>query len=113
MAKILIISETNQGTVKPVTIEIMGKLAGHKVDVVVVGQELNDASKKSLAEFGAQKIHQLKSDTLKTYTPEGFKNALNKFIAPQGYDYVFSVRLVIVLSCLVLLQIFDAYQTGG
>ncbi len=90
MAKILIISETNQGTVKPVTIEIMGKLAGHKVDVVVVGQELNDASKKSLAEFGAQKIHQLKSDTLKTYTPEGFKNALNKFIAPQGYDYVFS-----------------------
>lgn len=90
MAKILIVSETNQGTVKPVTIEILGKLAGHKVEVVVVGAELNDASKKTLAEFGAQKIHQLKGDALKTYTPEGFKNALNKFIAPQGYDYVFS-----------------------
>lgn len=90
MAKILIISETNQGIVKPVTLEIMGKLSGHQVETVFIGNDVNDPSKKSLADMGAKKIHFLKNDALKTYSPEGYKNALNKFISSQQYDYVFS-----------------------
>ena len=87
MANVLVFSETNKGAVKPVTLEILGKLAGQTVDVAVIG-DLGDDQVKVLAEHGAAKVHKLKGDNLDKYSPEGYANALHGFIGSQSYDYV-------------------------
>ncbi|MFT6632609.1 MAG: electron transfer flavoprotein alpha subunit [Bacteriovoracaceae bacterium] len=87
MANVLIFSETNKGNVKPVTLEILGKLTGQNVDVAVIG-DLGDDQVKVLAEHGAVKIHKLKGDNLDKYSPEGYSNALHGFISAGNYDYV-------------------------
>lgn len=89
MAKILVYSEVSHDKVKPVTLEILGKLAGQEVEVAVIG-DLNDDQAKVLGEYGAKKVHKLKGDNLDKYSPEGYSNALKGFIASGGYDYVFS-----------------------
>lgn len=89
MAKVLIFSETNKGNVKPVTLEILGKLAGQDVDVAVIG-DLGDDQVKVLAEHGAAKVHKVKGDNLDQYSPEGYANALHSFIGAGSYDYVFT-----------------------
>jgi len=87
MANVLVFSETNKGNVKPVTLEILGKLAGQTVDVAVIG-DLGDDQVKVLAEHGAAKVHKLKGDNLDKYSPEGYANALHGFISGGSYDYV-------------------------
>lgn len=87
MANVLIFSETNKGNVKPVTLEILGKLTGQNVDVAVIG-DLGDDQIKVLAEHGAAKVHKLKGDNLDKYSPEGYANALHGFISTGSYDYV-------------------------
>lgn len=89
MANILIFSETNNGKIKPVTLEILGKSAGHNAEVAVIG-ELDDEQVKVLATYGAAKVHKLKGDNLDKYSPEGYSNALNGFIGSGSYDYVFA-----------------------
>lgn len=87
MSNVLVFSETNKGNIKPVTLEILGKLAGQNVDVVVIG-DLADDQVKILAEHGAAKVHKLKGENLDKYSPEGYANALHGFIASKNYDYV-------------------------
>jgi electron transfer flavoprotein alpha subunit len=87
MANVLIFSETNKGNVKPVTLEILGKLTGQNVDVAVIG-DLGEDQVKVLAEHGAAKVHKLKGDNLDKYSPEGYANALHGFISTGSYDYV-------------------------
>lgn len=87
MANVLVFSETNKGNVKPVTLEILGKLVGQNVDVAVIG-DLGDDQIKVLAEHGASKVHKLKGDNLDKYSPEGYANALHGFISSGSYDYV-------------------------
>ncbi len=87
MANVLVFSETNKGNVKPVTLEILGKLAGQNAEVAVVG-DLGDDQVKVLAEYGASKVHKLKGDNLDKYSPEGYSNALHDFISKGSYDYV-------------------------
>ncbi len=87
MANVLVFSETNKGAVKPVTLEILGKLTGQSVDVAVIG-DLADDQVKVLAEHGAAKVHKLKGDNLDKYSPEGYANALHGFISSGSYDYV-------------------------
>lgn len=89
MAKVLVFSETNKGNIKPVTLEILGKLAGQDSEVAVIG-DLGDDQVKTLAEYGANKVHKLKGDNLDKYSPEGYANALHGFISSGGYDYVFA-----------------------
>lgn len=89
MAKILIFAETNNSQVKPVALEILGKLKSHQVEVVAFG-DLHTESVAQLAKFGAQKIHSLKGDKLDQYSPEGYTNALKEFISKNNYDYVFT-----------------------
>lgn len=89
MANILVYTETTQSRPKPVTLEILGKLGGHNVEIASFS-ELNDEATKQLAEFGAAKIHTLKGSDLEQYSPEGYANALNDFIKSQSYDYVFA-----------------------
>lgn len=87
MSKVLVFSETNKGNVKPVTLEILGRIAGQEVEVAVIG-DLGDDQVKVLAEYGAGKVHKLKGDNLDKYSPEGYSNALKGFIEAGSYDYV-------------------------
>ena len=87
MANVLVFSETTKGNIKPVTLEILGKLAGQTIDVAVIG-DLGDDQVKVLAEHGAAKVHKLKGDNLDKYSPEGYANALHGFISGGSYDYV-------------------------
>jgi electron transfer flavoprotein alpha subunit len=89
MAKVLVYSELNKGNVKPVTLEILGKLTGQTAEVAVIG-DLADDQVKLLAQYGASKVHKLKGSNLDKYSPEGYANALKDFIAKGGYDYVFA-----------------------
>lgn len=89
MAKVLIFSETNKGNIKPVTLEILGKLTGQEVDVAVIG-DLGDDQVKVLAEYGAGNVHKLKGSDLEKYSAEGYSNALHGFISSGSYDYVLS-----------------------
>jgi electron transfer flavoprotein alpha subunit len=89
MAKILILAERAGDGVKNVTLEILGKVTGHEVEVVMFHAP-NDEAKKSLAEYGAAKIHVIKGEGLDQYSPEGYTNALGEFIKGGSYDYFFS-----------------------
>lgn len=89
MAKILVFTETTGDNVKTVTLEILGKLNGHEVDVVSISN-LSESSITELAKYGAGNIHQLKGNHLEHYTPEGYSQALKSFIDGKGYDYVFT-----------------------
>jgi electron transfer flavoprotein alpha subunit len=89
MANILVFTELNNGKVKAVTLEILGKLTGQNVDVAVIG-DLADDQVKSLAAFGASKVHKIKGSNLDKYSPEGYASALKQFISTQNYDYVFA-----------------------
>jgi electron transfer flavoprotein alpha subunit len=88
MANILIFAETNNGNVKNVTLEILGKLDGQNTEVAVIGDIAEDQV-KTLGEYGASKVHKLKGDNLDKYSPEGYSNALHDFISKGNYDYVF------------------------
>jgi electron transfer flavoprotein alpha subunit len=86
MANVLIFTETNNGKVKPVTLEILGRLAGQTAEVAVIG-DLGDDQVKFLVSMAA-KVHKLKGDNLDKYSPEGYANALQGFISSGSYDYV-------------------------
>ncbi len=89
MAKILVYSEISGDHVKTVTMEILGKLAGHQTDVAVIGS-ISSSATSDLAKYGASNIHVLKGHHLEKYSPEGYANALKTLIDEHKYDYVFS-----------------------
>lgn len=89
MAKILVFTETSKESVKTISLEILGKLSGHEVDVASVG-DIGAEGVSELAKYGAKNIHCLKGDNLDNYTPEGYANALKDFVASNSYDYVFA-----------------------
>ncbi len=89
MANVLVFTETNDGKVKPVTLEILGKLTGNTADVAVIGDLAADQV-QILAQHGAANVHKLKGAGLEKYSPEGYSNALSNFIKSKSYDYVFA-----------------------
>ncbi len=89
MANVLVFTELHDGHVKPVTLEILGKLAGQTCDVAVFGDIAADQV-ASLAKFGAANVHKLKGANLDKYSPEGYSNALADLIKSKNYDYVFA-----------------------
>ena len=89
MAKILVFTELHGSHVKGVTLEILGKLAGHTVDVAAIGSIPAEAV-TDLAKFGAANVHSLKGANLDKYYPGGYANALKGFISAGNYDYVFA-----------------------
>lgn len=89
MAKILVFTELHGNHVKGVTLEILGKLAGHTVEVAAVGSIPAEAV-ADLAKFGASKVHALKGSNLEKYSPEGYGSALHSFIKANAFDYVFA-----------------------
>lgn len=89
MANVLVITELNEGKVKPVALEILGKLAGHTADVAIIGDVAADQVTE-LAKNGAANVHKIKGANLDKYSPEGYTNALAEFIKSKSYDYVFA-----------------------
>jgi electron transfer flavoprotein alpha subunit len=89
MANVLVFTELNDGKVKPVTLEILGKLKGQSADVAVFGDLAADQV-AVLAKYGANNVHKLKGEKLDKYSPEGYANALSTFIKTKSYDYVFA-----------------------
>ena len=89
MAKILVFTELHGSHVKGVTLEILGKLTGHTVEVAAIGSIPSEAT-ADLAKFGAAKVHSLKGSNLDKYSPEGYSNALHGFITAGNFDYVFA-----------------------
>ena len=89
MANILVLAEVSNGKVKTVTHEILSHLSGHQVSVLGVN-ELSEECLSDLASHGGGSVTILKSDTLSTYSPEGFSSALSNYIKQENYDYVFS-----------------------
>ncbi len=88
MANVLVFTEVHDGRVKPVTLEILGRLTGQTADVAVFG-DLDSTQVAELAKHGAQNVHKLKGAGLDKYSPEGYANALSEFIKAKSYDYVF------------------------
>lgn len=89
MANVLVFTELHDGHVKPVTLEILGKLNGQNADVAVIG-DIDASQVTELAKYGAQNVHKLKGSNLDKYSPEGYSNALAEFIKSKSYDYVFA-----------------------
>ncbi len=89
MANVLVFTELHDGHVKPVTLEILGKLTGQTADVAVIG-DISAEQIAILAKTGAQNVHKIKGANLDKYSPEGFSNALGEFIKSKNYDYVFA-----------------------
>ncbi|EQC49999.1 putative electron transfer flavoprotein, alpha subunit [Bacteriovorax sp. BSW11_IV] len=87
MANVLVLAEVSGDKVKSVTFEILGKLAGHTVDVAAFG-EVPAAAVAELAKYGAANVHSIKG--LDNYSPEGYTNSLKDFISSKSYDYVFA-----------------------
>jgi len=89
MAKILVFTELHGQHVKGVTLEILGKLSGHTVEVAAVGTVAAEAIAE-LAKYGASAVHSLKGSNLDKYSPEGYAQALNSFLKSHSFDYVFA-----------------------
>lgn len=89
MANVLVFTELHDGKVKPVALEILGKLGGQAADVAVFG-DVGADQVALLAKNGAANVHKLKGSGLDKYSPEGYANALATFIKSKNYDYVFA-----------------------
>jgi electron transfer flavoprotein alpha subunit len=89
MSKVLIISELSGDQLKPVTLEILGKLKGQKAHVAIFG-DLPDAINNELANHGVEQIYCLKGEHLEHYSPDGHAQALKKLIEQDSFDYVFA-----------------------
>ena len=91
MANILIFSETTAQSIKTVTLEILGKLAGsnHSLEVAIVGK-ISPEGKKQLAQHGASCVYSMTGALWENYSPEGYTQALYDLIKSKKYDYVFA-----------------------
>jgi len=89
VAKIAIFSEVNKGQIKTVTLEILGKLKEHLVDVVFI-EPCSLEQQNILKKHGAKNIFNLKNDFLKNYSSDGYATALKQFLENNSYDYVFT-----------------------
>lgn len=87
MAKILIFAETSGNSFKSVTLEMLGALKGHSLDVAYVG---SGADASELGKNGAENVFALNGDGLDQYSQEGYANALKSFVDGKGYDFVFA-----------------------
>src|SRR6476620_12010709 len=99
MANVLVFTELHDGHVKPVTLEILGKLGGQSADVAVIGDIAADQVAE-LAKYGAQNVHKIKGANLDKYSPEGYANALPDFIKSKSYDHVFPDETSVVKDLL-------------
>lgn len=89
MAKVLVFTELNGEHAKTVSLEILGKLQGHQVDVACIGK-VPASALQELASHGAENVHSIQGSNLDHYSPEGYSAALKEFLGKNSYDYVFA-----------------------
>ncbi len=89
MSKILIFTESSNDSVKPVTLEILGKLKKQYVDILGING-ITDKGKQELSEYGAENIFIINDENLKNYSPQGYSNVIYNFLKENSYEYVFS-----------------------
>lgn len=89
MAKILVYTELHGDHAKGVTLEILGKLAGHNIDCACIGKAPKTAIDE-MAKNGANNIFSLQGNNLQNYSAEGYTEALKNLIQKNNYDYVFA-----------------------
>lgn len=86
--KILVYAEHDQGTYKGSVFEALGKLSEHgDVEAVVCGEAPDP---KSLGAYGAKKVHVLKDDQLKSFTSEGYSQAIAQLVEKESFNWVFA-----------------------
>ena len=86
MVKIALFTEVSNNEPKSVTLEILGKLSGHHVDVFGVG-DLSQVADK-LKECGATSIISVTGTDITHYSPEGYAHLLTPFLKEGGFDYL-------------------------
>ena len=84
--RVLVLAEAQDGDVKNVTREMLGRLHGHQVDVCGVG--LPPGAAAALGRHGAEEVHSLAGEGLGAYSPDGWARALKGFIAERNYELV-------------------------
>lgn len=84
--EVALIAEVKDGHIKRVTYEILGECLRQGADplVVLLGQGLSDGLKEELGQHGASKVVFLEHDALKTYTTEGYANALHAYLSSKN-----------------------------
>ena len=88
MAKIALFTEVSNEGPKSVTLEILGKLNGHHVEVFGVC-DLSPVADK-LKEYGATSIVSINGNATENYSPEGYANLLTPFLKEGKFDYLFA-----------------------
>jgi len=89
MAKILVFTELHGNHVKGVTLEILGKLAGHTVEVAAVGSiPAEGVGAQEIAHHGVQEVHLSKESSFDAYNPELFAAAVAEAIQKSGATVV-------------------------
>ena len=86
MAKIALFTEVLNNEPKSVTLEILGKLHGHHIDVFGVG-DISQAA-DILKEYGAAGVISVMGDDITHYSPEGYAHLLTPFLKEGGFDYL-------------------------
>ncbi|MCY4643085.1 MAG: electron transfer flavoprotein subunit alpha/FixB family protein [Bacteriovoracales bacterium] len=88
MAKIALFTEFSDSGPKSVTLEILGKLSDHEVNVFGVG-DLSSAADE-LKKYGATCITSLKASSLDRYSPDGYAQLIASFLKTDPFDYLFA-----------------------
>ena len=84
MAKIALLTELTENEPKSVTLEILGKLSGHQVEVLGIG-DLSPAAEQ-LKKYGASKIVSITGTEV--YSPEGYSSLLVPVVKEGSFDYL-------------------------
>ncbi len=90
MAGIYLIAEHKEGKIKKVTSELLNELTkqGANPTVILPGASDAEALTAELGKLGAAKVIFLESGELKTYSPEGYANAVYDYLSTQSPSVV-------------------------
>lgn len=91
MANVTIIADQRDGKLKKTTFELIfaSAQAKNETHVVVLGAGLDTgALSQELGSYGANQVHVLSNDALKTYTAEAYVAALSGFFKNQKADII-------------------------
>ncbi len=91
MANILAVTEQRDGTLRRISDEVvsaaktLAEQTGGVVHAIVIGGTGTSGAVAQLGNFGAEVIHVVENDALKSYTPDGYVQALADHIKANDY----------------------------
>ncbi len=87
MLKILVIAEESNDLIKPVTLEILGKFAESKIDILAFNS-LSQASISLISNFTVENIYLVTGPEFTSYSNESFSQAVQEISSKQEYDAI-------------------------